>query len=186
MLFLLVSGASAYVVGMPSAPTQYYSQPVVQYAPDAGFLAPRAGVPMMMEPVYELPYEPAPQPAVSSGAWLALGGLVGALVGYAAGKPTATLSVMGKRAPAVRRFAAPRMADDIEGKLTGIIAEQLGVDADKVTPNASFTEDLGADSLDAVELIMAIEEAFDIEIPDEEAEKMTTPADCVTAIKGKL
>ena len=54
------------------------------------------------------------------------------------------------------------------------------------SPAASFTEDLGADSLDAVELIMAIEEAFDIEIPDEEAETMTTPADCVTAIKAKL
>ena len=55
-----------------------------------------------------------------------------------------------------------------------------------MVPGASFTEDLGADSLDAVELIMAIEEAFDIEIPDEEAEGMTTPAECVVAIKGKL
>ena len=79
------------------------------------------------------------------------------------------------------------MADaDIESKLKGIIAEQLGVEEDKVVPGASFTDDLGADSLDAVELIMAIEEAFDIEIPDEEAEKMTTPADCVTAIKAKM
>ena len=65
-------------------------------------------------------------------------------------------------------------------------AEQLGVELNTVLPGASFTEDLGADSLDAVELIMAIEEAFDIEIPDEEAETMTTPADCVKAIKGKL
>ena len=71
-------------------------------------------------------------------------------------------------------------------QVKGIIAEQLGVELDSVTPGASFTEDLGADSLDAVELIMAIEEAFDIEIPDEEAETMTTPADCVTAIKGKI
>jgi len=79
------------------------------------------------------------------------------------------------------------MADaDIEGKLKGIIAEQLGVEEAKVVPGASFTDDLGADSLDAVELIMAIEEAFDIEIPDEEAEKMTTPGDCVTAIKSKM
>jgi acyl carrier protein len=78
------------------------------------------------------------------------------------------------------------MDDDIDGKVAKIIAEQLGVDAEKVTPAASFTEDLGADSLDAVELIMALEEAFDIEIPDEEAEKMTTPGDCVTAIKAKL
>lgn len=71
-------------------------------------------------------------------------------------------------------------------QVKGIIAEQLGVELDSVVPGASFTEDLGADSLDAVELIMAIEEAFDIEIPDEEAETMTTPADCVTAIKAKM
>ena len=63
---------------------------------------------------------------------------------------------------------------------------QLGVEAGSVTPTSSFTEDLGADSLDAVELIMAIEEAFDIEIPDEEAESMTTPAECVASIKTKL
>jgi len=86
------------------------------------------------------------------------------------------------------RAGAPTMmaADDVEGKVKTIIAEQLGVEVDKVTPEASFTEDLGADSLDAVELIMAIEEAFDIEIPDEEAEKMTNPAQCVDAIKAKL
>jgi len=76
--------------------------------------------------------------------------------------------------------------DDVESKVKDIIAEQLGVDVASVTPDASFTEDLGADSLDAVELIMAIEEAFDIEIPDEEAEGMTTPAECITAIKAKL
>jgi len=79
-----------------------------------------------------------------------------------------------------------KAAEDVEEKLNSIIAEQLSVDLDKVKPEASFTEDLGADSLDAVELIMAIEEAFGIEIPDEEAEKMTTPADCATAIKAKL
>uniref|UniRef100_A0A7S3TQX0 Acyl carrier protein n=1 Tax=Emiliania huxleyi TaxID=2903 RepID=A0A7S3TQX0_EMIHU len=76
--------------------------------------------------------------------------------------------------------------DEVEDKVKGIIAEQLGVEAGSVTPTSSFTEDLGADSLDAVELIMAIEEAFDIEIPDEEAESMTTPAECVAAIKTKL
>lgn len=76
--------------------------------------------------------------------------------------------------------------DEVEDKVKSIIAEQLGVEAASVTPDASFTEDLGADSLDAVELIMAIEEAFDIEIPDEEAESMTSPAECVAAIKGKL
>jgi len=78
------------------------------------------------------------------------------------------------------------LSDEVEDKVKSIIAEQLGVEISSVTPEASFTEDLGADSLDAVELIMAIEEAFDIEIPDEEAETMTTPAECVSAIKGKL
>ena len=87
---------------------------------------------------------------------------------------------------AAPRFASPLMgADEVEDKVNSIISEQLGVELSAVTPAASFTEDLGADSLDAVELIMAIEEAFDIEIPDEEAESMTTPADCVTAIKAK-
>ena len=78
------------------------------------------------------------------------------------------------------------LSDEVEDKVKSIIAEQLGVEISSVTPDASFTEDLGADSLDAVELIMAIEEAFDIEIPDEEAETMTSPAECVNAIKGKL
>ena len=90
---------------------------------------------------------------------------------------------------APRYVAAPRASitmEEVEDKVKSIIAEQLGVEMGSVTPDASFTEDLGADSLDAVELIMAIEEAFDIEIPDEEAESMTTPAECVTAIKAKL
>ena len=85
-----------------------------------------------------------------------------------------------------RAITLASMADEVEDKVKSIIAEQLGVELDTVVPDASFTEDLGADSLDAVELIMAIEEAFDIEIPDGEAETMTTPADCVTAIKAKL
>ena len=91
--------------------------------------------------------------------------------------------------PVTLRSVAPRAAitmDEVEDKVKSIISEQLGVEIASVTPSASFTEDLGADSLDAVELIMAIEEAFDIEIPDEEAESMTTPAECVTAIKAKL
>jgi len=86
----------------------------------------------------------------------------------------------------VQRAGSAIVMEEVEDKVKGIIAEQLGVELDSVTPAASFTEDLGADSLDAVELIMAIEEAFDIEIPDEEAETMTTPADCVTAIKAKI
>merc|ERR1719265_630391 len=91
-----------------------------------------------------------------------------------------------KVSPSTRRSSDVSMGDDIEEKVNKIIAEQLGVELGSLKPGASFTEDLGADSLDAVELIMAIEEAFDIEIPDEEAEKMTTPADCITAIQGKL
>jgi acyl carrier protein len=63
------------------------------------------------------------------------------------------------------------MADDIETKVKDIIVEQLGVDAAQVKPESSFVNDLGADSLDTVELVMALEEAFDMEIPDEEAEK---------------
>ncbi len=62
----------------------------------------------------------------------------------------------------------------LEGRIKEIIVEQLGVNADEVTPEASFIDDLGADSLDTVELVMALEEEFDIEIPDEDAEKITT------------
>jgi len=62
----------------------------------------------------------------------------------------------------------------IEAKVKGVVVEQLGVELDQVTNNASFVDDLGADSLDTVELVMALEEAFDIEIPDDDAEKITT------------
>ena len=65
-----------------------------------------------------------------------------------------------------------------------IIVEQLGVDEDEVTPDASFVDDLGADSLDTVELVMAFEEAFDIEIPDEEAEKIKTVKNAIDYING--
>ena len=67
----------------------------------------------------------------------------------------------------------------VEEKLIDIIAEQLSVDKSKVVPGASFVDDLGADSLDLVELIMAMEEAFDIEIADEVAEKITTVKDAI-------
>ena len=62
----------------------------------------------------------------------------------------------------------------IEGRVKKIVVEQLGVAEDQVTPDASFVDDLGADSLDTVELVMALEEEFDAEIPDDEAEKITT------------
>lgn len=71
-----------------------------------------------------------------------------------------------------------------EEKLIDIIAEQLSVDKLKVVPSASFVDDLGADSLDLVELIMAMEEAFDTEIPDEVAEKITTVQDAVKHINS--
>jgi acyl carrier protein len=70
-------------------------------------------------------------------------------------------------------------------KVKDIIAKQLGVDGDKVTTEASFVEDLGADSLDTVELVMAFEEAFNIEIPDEDAEKILKVQDAITYIENK-
>ena len=73
----------------------------------------------------------------------------------------------------------------VEEKVREIIAEQLSVDRDQVTDGATFVEDLKADSLDTVELIMALEEAFDLEIPDEVAEKMTSVGDAVSHITEK-
>jgi acyl carrier protein len=71
----------------------------------------------------------------------------------------------------------------VEDKVKSIIVEQLGVDANEVTPEASFVDDLGADSLDTVELVMAFEEAFNIEIPDEAAEKIQKVKDAITYIE---
>lgn len=68
-------------------------------------------------------------------------------------------------------------------KVKEIVVEQLGVDEEEVTMNASFVDDLGADSLDIVELIMALEEEFDMEIPDEDAEKISTVGDAIKYIK---
>ncbi|MDP4146994.1 MAG: acyl carrier protein [Bacillota bacterium] len=69
-------------------------------------------------------------------------------------------------------------------KVKSIIAEQLGVDSEEIKMDSSFVDDLGADSLDIVELIMALEEEFDIEIPDEDAEKVTTVGTVVEYIKA--
>ena len=77
------------------------------------------------------------------------------------------------------------MASAVESKVKEIICEQLGVGEDEVTPDASFIEDLGADSLDIVELVMAFEEAFDIDIPDEDAEKIVTVKDAIDYIESK-
>lgn len=73
----------------------------------------------------------------------------------------------------------------IEAKVKEIIVENLGVDQEKVTEEASFVEDLGADSLDTVELVMAFEEEFDVEIPDEDAEKMRTVGEAISYLKNK-
>jgi acyl carrier protein len=75
------------------------------------------------------------------------------------------------------------MAKTVEERVKEIIVEQLGVEEDDVTPTAKFIEDLGADSLDTVELVMALEENFDIQIPDEEAEKIVTVGDAIQYIK---
>jgi acyl carrier protein len=75
--------------------------------------------------------------------------------------------------------------DAIFEKVKAIIVDQLGVEEEEVTPEAHFIEDLGADSLDIVELIMALEEEFEIEVPDEDAEKIATVGDAVEYIKER-
>ncbi len=78
------------------------------------------------------------------------------------------------------------MAEQVKNKVTKIIVDQLGVNEKEVTPQASFIEDLGADSLDIVELVMALEEEFDIEISDEEAEKITKVQEAVDFIQSHI
>jgi acyl carrier protein len=76
------------------------------------------------------------------------------------------------------------MASAVETKVREIICEQLGVSEDEVTPDASFIEDLGADSLDIVELVMALEEEFGLDIPDEDADKLRTVGDAMNYLKS--
>jgi len=76
------------------------------------------------------------------------------------------------------------MASSVEEKVKQIIVEQLGVDESEVTPTASFIDDLGADSLDIVELVMALEEEYEMEISDEDAEKIKTVQDVITYIEA--
>ena len=75
------------------------------------------------------------------------------------------------------------MSDNIESQVIDVIVEQLGVDREKVTPDAKFIDDLGADSLDTVELVMTFEEKFSVEVPDEDAEKLKSVADVVAYVK---
>ena len=75
------------------------------------------------------------------------------------------------------------MADSIEARVKEIIVNELGVEAEKVTNDASFVDDLGADSLDTVELVMAFEEEFGLDIPDEDAEQMRTVGEAVSYLK---
>ena len=75
------------------------------------------------------------------------------------------------------------MSEDVKGKIKKIVADHLGIDEEKVTEEASFIDDLGADSLDTVELVMAFEEAFDVEIPDEKAETILTVGDAISHLE---
>jgi len=78
------------------------------------------------------------------------------------------------------------VAENVEERVREIIVEQLSVEADKVVSEASFIDDLGADSLDTVELVMAFEDEFDIEIPDDDAESLTTVGASISYLKEKI
>lgn len=78
------------------------------------------------------------------------------------------------------------LSQDIQNRLKALVAERLGVDEAAITPEASFVEDLNADSLDLVELIMSLEETFDVEIPDEDAEKIQTVGDAMDYLEEHL
>ena len=78
------------------------------------------------------------------------------------------------------------MSTDLEARVAGIVTEQLGATREEIVPGASFIEDLGADSLDIVELVMAMEETFDVEIPDDDAEKIQTVGDAVAYLRDRV
>lgn len=77
------------------------------------------------------------------------------------------------------------MSDDLNAKVTAVIVERLGVKEEQIKPEAAFVDDLGADSLDQVELVMALEDEFDLEIPDEDAEKLKTVASVLEYVASK-
>ncbi|MEE2679320.1 MAG: acyl carrier protein [Myxococcota bacterium] len=78
------------------------------------------------------------------------------------------------------------MTTSLEARVADIIVEQLGLTKEEIVPEASFVDDLGADSLDIVELVMAMEETFDVEIPDDDAEKIQTIGDAISYLKERL
>jgi acyl carrier protein len=78
------------------------------------------------------------------------------------------------------------MSTKLESRMTSLIVEQLGVSKEEVLPGASFFDDLGADSLDIVELVMSMEEEFDVEIPDEDVEKMRTIGDAIEYLRDRV
>ena len=94
------------------------------------------------------------------------------------------LSFWGKKLFFAPVFLTVKKMSEIASKVKAIIVDKLGVEESEVTPEASFTNDLGADSLDTVELIMEFEKEFNIAIPDEQAEKITTVGDAITYIEG--
>src|SRR5215475_14077783 len=96
--------------------------------------------------------------------------------------PAAARTHSARLTPTEQNFMAEK---PIEEKVKDIIVEQLGVNPEQVTPQASFIEDLGADSLDIVELVMAFEEEFGVEVPDEDAEKLQTVGDVIKYIEEK-
>jgi acyl carrier protein len=103
----------------------------------------------------------------------------------AGGQRLASCGISAKTAKINGVHKNPGGVMSVEQKVKQIIVEQLGVDESQVDSNASFVDDLGADSLDIVELVMAFEEAFELEIPDEDAEKITTVKDAVEYIENK-
>jgi acyl carrier protein len=92
-------------------------------------------------------------------------------------------SIGWRKSPIIHKDT--RVMSTVEQQVKAIVAEQLGVKAEQVTNDASFVDDLGADSLDTVELVMALEEEFEIEIPDEDAEKITTVQQAIDYINDR-
>src|SRR6266850_5511781 len=95
-------------------------------------------------------------------------------------------SSRGRRFPAAKGGSIVKSRDEIKEKVIQIVCDNLGVSKEQVTDSTSFTEDIGADSLDIVELVMELEEEFEITIPDEEAEKIKTVGQAIDYIEAKL